>query len=72
MNFQNSENILSPIPNSQFNDLTLFTNQKLDEYLGTLLSADPDFFPLTQPTTLQATQSTLKTQLKSQIPSISI
>ena len=28
----------------------------MDEYLGTLLSKDPNFFPLTQPTTFQATQ----------------
>ena len=29
----------------------------MDEYLGSLLSADPDFLPLTWPATLQATQS---------------
>ena len=29
----------------------------MDEYLETLLSADQNFFPLTRPTPLQATQS---------------
>ena len=42
-------------------DLTLYTKQVMDEHLGTLLSAVPDFFHLTRPTTLQATHSTPKT-----------
>ena len=29
----------------------------MDEYFGSLLSADPDFLPLTRPATLQGTQS---------------
>ena len=33
----------------------------MDQYLGILLSADPNVFPLTRPTTLQATQSALNT-----------
>ena len=33
----------------------------MDDNLGTLLSGDPIFFALTQPTTLQATQSTPNT-----------
>ena len=33
----------------------------MDKYFGTLLSADPDFFTLARPTTLQATQSTPNT-----------
>ena len=59
--FENSRNTSTPIPSSQFKDLGLYTKQKMDEYLGSLLSADPLFFLLAQPTTLQATQSTPET-----------
>ena len=55
---QNSGGILPPLPISQFKVLALYTKQEMDEYLGTFLSADPDFFPLTRPTTWQATHST--------------
>ena len=57
LDFQNSRNIPPPIPISQFEDLTLYTRHEMDEYPGSLLSADPDFFPSTRPTTLQAKQS---------------
>ena len=30
----------------------------MDEYLGTMLSSDPEFFPLQRPTYLLGTQST--------------
>ena len=59
--FKNSRNIPPLIPITQYKDLTLSTKQEMDEYLGTLPSADPDFFHLTRPTTLQATQSTPNT-----------
>ena len=59
--FQNSRNIPRPIPISQHKDLTLSTKQEMDEYLRTLPSADPNFFHLSQPITLQATQSTPNT-----------
>ena len=56
--FLNSKIIPPFIPISLLKGLTLYTKQELDENLGSLLSADPDFFPLTRPTTLQGTQST--------------
>ena len=59
--FQRSRNIPPPTPISQFKDFTLYSKQKVDEYNGTLPSAHPDLFPLTLPTTLQATESTLNT-----------
>ena len=59
--FQNSRKNPLFIPISLFNGLTLYTKQEIDEDLGNLLSADPDFFPLTQQKTLQATQSTPNT-----------
>ena len=59
--FQNCRNIPPPNPVFQCRDLTISAKQNTDEDLGTLLSADPVFFPLTQPTTLQATQSTPNT-----------
>ena len=59
--FEKSRYIPPPTPISQFKDLTLNRKQKLDEYIGSLPSANPDFFPLTLPTTLQATESTPNT-----------
>ena len=59
--FTNSTNVPPPFPYFQNEDLTVYTKQKLNEYLGILLSADPIFFSLTRPTTLQATQSTANT-----------
>ena len=56
--FEKSRNIPTPSPSSQLKELTFFTKQKMGEYPGTLLSVDPDFFLLTRPITLQATQST--------------
>ena len=44
------------IPIFHFTDLTLYTKQEMNEYLGTLLSSDPDF-SLQRPTNLPGTQS---------------
>ena len=36
----------------------MYTKQERDDDFGTLLSSDPDFFPLLEPANLAATQST--------------
>ena len=56
--FQNSRSNPPLLLVSQFRELTLHNQEEMEDYLGTLLSADPDFYPLTRPTKLQATQST--------------
>ena len=70
--FQNIKKFPPLIPNSQFKDFKRSTKQKMAKHLGSLLSADPDIFPLTQPTTMQATRTTLILQFKLQIPSVLI
>ena len=56
--FQISRNGSPIIPIFDFSNLTVYTIQEMDEYLGTLVSSDPDFFPLQQPANLPETQST--------------
>ena len=59
--FHNSIKNPPPTPIPQFQVSTLYIKQERNEHLGTLLSADPDFFTFIRATTLQATESTLKT-----------
>ena len=42
------------MPISHFTDLTLYTQQEMDEYLGNFLSSDLNFFPLQKPAILPA------------------
>ena len=58
--FRDSRNNPPRVPISHFKDLMLYTKQEMDEHFGTLLFSDPDSLPPTQPTTLDATQSTPK------------
>ena len=62
--FQSSAKNPPPTPISQCRDLTLCTKQEIDERLGTLLSADQDFFPLTRRTAFKVPQSTPDTPVQ--------
>ena len=46
------------IPLSHYTDITLYTKQEMDDFVGILLSSDTDFFPLDKPAILPATQAT--------------